>query len=154
MCYPQYVVRGIQRHLIVLEADTSRRLWKKADHDTAEIMPTTLAVDDGRLFFQNTKEVLCFDAKAGTELWRTARPVSINRWAWSAPTFVVHDEVVLSADRDASAQVQNEPASPRQLHWVVSSKGGEAPVGKLIAFSAKPVSSYGAAIAASATTRR
>lgn len=137
LCYPQYVAKGIQRHLMVLEADTGKHLWKKADRDTTEIMPTTLAVDDGRVFFQNTKELLCLDAKSGTKLWRAARPVSINRWAWSAPTLVVQDGVVLSADRNASAQVEKQPASPGQLHWVVSSKGGEAPVGQLIAFSAK-----------------
>jgi len=137
LSYPQYVARGVQRHLIVLEADTGKPLWKKADGDTAEIMPTTLAVSGGRVFFQSTKEVICLDAKSSHELWRTARPVSVNRWAWSAPTLVVHGDVVLSADRDASAQVQKECESPGQLHWVVSSKGGDAPVGDLIAFSAK-----------------
>ena len=137
LCYPQYVAKGIQRHLMVFEADSGNLLWEKTDDDTAEIMPTTLAVDDGRLFFQNTKQLFCLDAKSGDELWRTARPVSINRWAWSAPTLVVHDGVVLSADRDASSQVDKGPAGQNQIHWVVSSKGGEAPVGKLIAFSAE-----------------
>jgi outer membrane protein assembly factor BamB len=137
LCYPQYVARGVQRHLMVFDADTGRRLWKKADSDTAEIMPTTLAVGGGRVFFQSTKEVICLEAESSRELWRTARPVSVNRWAWSAPTLVVHGGVVLSADRNASAQVEQEPKSSEQLHWVVSSKGGDAPIGDLIAFSAK-----------------
>jgi hypothetical protein len=45
--------------------------------------------------------------------------------------------VVLSVDRSASAQVEKQPTSPGQLQWVVSSKGGEAPVGDLVVFSAK-----------------
>jgi len=135
--YPQYIARGIQRHLIVFEGNTGKQLWKKTDSDTAEIMPTTLAVSSSCVFFQNTKDVICLDAKSGHELWRTARPVSVNRWAWSTPTLVVYGDVVLSADRDASAQVQKERENQGQLNWVVSSKGGEAPIGELIAFSAK-----------------
>ena len=138
LCYPQYVAAGgVQRHLMAFGTETGKLLWKKADADTAEIMPTTLAVGGGRVFFQSTKEVICLDAKSSRELWRAARPISVNRWAWSAPTLVVHGGVVLSADRDASSGVEKELQNPGQLHWVVSSKGGEAPVGELVAFSAK-----------------
>ncbi|UCF17610.1 MAG: PQQ-like beta-propeller repeat protein, partial [Phycisphaerales bacterium] len=60
-----------------------------------------------------------------------------SRLGWSTPTLVVHDGVVLSADRAVSAPDQNEPAGPRKVQWIVNSKGGDAPVGEMIAFSAK-----------------
>lgn len=76
-------------------------LWKKTDSDTAELMPTTLAVSGGRVFFHSTEEVICLEAHSGKPKWRAARPVSRNRPAWSAPTLVIYQDVVLSADRAA-----------------------------------------------------
>ncbi len=123
--------------LVAMDADTGRVLWRKADAATSHLMPTALAVADGRLFFQNTKELICLDARSGRQQWRSHRPVTTNRWAWTAPTLVACDGVVLSADRDASSRVGNEAAGQGKVLWVVYSKGGEAPPGKVIAFSAE-----------------
>ncbi len=138
LSYPQYITTGINKSLVVIKADTHELLWRKSDADTAEIMPTTLAVSGGRVFFQNTREVICLSAMSGSELWCSPRPISVNRWTWSTPTLVVYNDVLISADRDASAKVsEQENAEPGQLQWTVSSKGGDAPVGEMIAFSAK-----------------
>ena len=61
-------------------------LWKKADSDTAELMPTTLAVSGDHAFFQNADEIICLDARVGGDVWRTERPVSRARPTWTAPT--------------------------------------------------------------------
>jgi len=105
---------------------------EKTDSDTAELMPLTLAVANGRVFFQNTDNIICLDTKSGSEIWHTPRPISTTRLSWSTPTLVVQDGVVLSADRTVQ-----DAAGPRKLQWVVNSMGGDAPVGELIAFSAK-----------------
>ncbi|NIM52241.1 MAG: hypothetical protein GTO22_23855, partial [Gemmatimonadales bacterium] len=55
----------------------------------------------------------------------------------STPTLVVYDDVVLSADREAPAQKEQDTTEARRVEWTPSSKGGDAPVGELIAFSAK-----------------
>ena len=135
--WPIYAGTVQSKRILAIKSKTGEVLWKKSDSDTADLMPLTLAVSDGRVFFQNADDVICLDAKSGRELWRAPRPISLNRLGWSTPTLVVHDGVVLSADRAVSAQDQNEPAGPRKVQWIVNSKGGDAPVGEMIAFSAK-----------------
>ncbi len=127
----------VDRSIMALNADTGDVLWRRSDTDTAELMPMTLAVGGGRAFFQSTGELICMDARSGQELWRAARPASLEqRPAWSAPTVVVHGDVVYSADREAPTEMDDTPR-PRHVDWLVSRKGGDAPVGELIAFSAK-----------------
>ncbi len=124
--------------LVAIEADTGKKLWTKNDEATERLMPTALAVAKDRLYFENTKQIVCLDARTGKEIWRTDRPLTINRWAWTAPTLVVHGDVVLSADRDAASKVEQEKTSDDgDVLWVVYSRGGEAPAGQLMAFSAK-----------------
>ena len=119
------------QNILVIRADTGDVVWEKSDADTANLMPVTLAVSGGRVFFQNSQELLCLDSKTGDELWRTARPVSLNRPTWSAPTLVAYGEVVLSADRAAPGEVEDEPKRKHRATWI------DAPIGELIAFSAK-----------------
>ncbi len=124
------------KRLLAIEADTGELLWKKAGPQTAEVMPTTLAVSGGRVFFQNADAVVCLDAKTGEPIWRADRPISVNRLGWSTPTLVVYEEVVLSADREVSAPKEQDTQPPGAVRWEPSSAGGRAPVGELIAFSA------------------
>jgi outer membrane protein assembly factor BamB len=134
--WPQYVSRGARTILMAIAVDSGKVLWKKTDVDAAEIMPTTLAAAAGRVFFQTTGEVICLDARTGEERWRAARPVALERPAWSAPTLVVYGDVVLSADRKAPDTLPDGPR-PRTVRWIGTSQGGQAPPGTLIAFSAK-----------------
>ena len=125
------------KRLMAIQADSGKVLWTKNDADTDHLMPTALAVDGGRLYFQNETYLVCLDAGTGKDVWRADRPVATSRWAWSTPTLVVHDGVVLSADRDAGSKVEKKPHEEGQVLWVVYSAGGQAPAGKLIAFSAE-----------------
>ena len=128
--------RHPRKRLLAIEADTGKVLWSKADADTSELMPTAVAAADGRVFFQNAREIVCLDSRSGSVRWRAARRASGNRPAWSAPTLVVHKGVVLSADRSATAKTaQKLPASER-VRWIITSVGGVAPVGELVAFAA------------------
>ncbi|MFP4058698.1 MAG: PQQ-binding-like beta-propeller repeat protein [Candidatus Brocadiia bacterium] len=116
--------------ILALRAPTGERLWEKRDADTARLMPVTLAVAADRVFFQNAQAVVCLDAGTGEALWRAARPVAPKRPAWSAPTLVVHDGVVLSADRAAPGKLDEEPGRKHKAGWI------DAPVGRLVAFAA------------------
>jgi outer membrane protein assembly factor BamB len=122
------------RRLVVLEAESGKVVWEKADAETAELMPLTLAVADGRLYFQNPRAVVCLDAATGKPRWQTDRPISVRRPAWSSPTLVVHDGVVISADRQATPTVAE--AETDAVSWIVSAAGGQAPEGEMIAFAA------------------
>ena len=118
------------RRIVVIDAGTGERLWEKSDPETAQLMPNTLAVSDDRLFFQNTREIVCLDTKTGQSGWRTARPASAKRPGFSSPTLVIHDGVVLSADRASLEEVKKDPGKAHKTAWV------DAPMGELIALSA------------------
>ncbi|NQT15581.1 MAG: PQQ-binding-like beta-propeller repeat protein, partial [Planctomycetes bacterium] len=131
------------KRLLAIDAESGKTLWQKADDVAVEVLPLTLAVDAGRVYFQNPDAVVCLDAATGHQRWEAPRPVAKRRWTWSTPTLVVHGDVVLSADRTADlnidptadANATTEPGS--KIQWVTSSTGGEAPPGELIAYSAK-----------------
>ncbi|NOZ20746.1 MAG: PQQ-binding-like beta-propeller repeat protein [Planctomycetes bacterium] len=135
--WPVYEIKPPRKHLMAIRADTGGLLWKKDGPDTAELMPTTLAVSGGRVFYQNPAGIVCLDAQSGKEIWRAARPIETKRMAWTAPTLVIYDDVVLSADRAAPAQSDQADASGRQVQWTVTSQGGNSPLGELIAYSTK-----------------
>ncbi|MBC8869050.1 MAG: PQQ-binding-like beta-propeller repeat protein [Planctomycetes bacterium] len=102
---------GKQR-IIALDIDSGKSLWKKEFEAPGEIMPTTLAVADGRVCFQTGSDVVCLDAGDGKEAWRSDRPIARSRFSWSTPTLVMHDGVVLTVDRLAKANADETP--PRQ----------------------------------------
>lgn len=134
---PPYLERPPVKRIVSIDAETGKLLWTKSDTDTYELMPTTLAVSDDSIFFQNPDEIVCLDKKSGSELWRAGRPVSRSRPTWSAPTLVVYDDVVLSADRAMKEEKTQDVDDKHNIEWIVSSAGGQAPTGELIAFSAK-----------------
>ena len=134
--WPIYKERPPRKHLVAIKADSGKLLWKKADADTVELMPTTLAAAGKRAFFQSHKELLALDASSGRVLWRAARPVNRRRPSWSAPTLVVYGGVVLSADRAVDAVHPGTDKSGKPGQWAVTSHGGIAPQGKIMAFSA------------------
>ncbi|MFO7905156.1 MAG: PQQ-binding-like beta-propeller repeat protein [Pirellulaceae bacterium] len=127
-----------KKHLMVLDAETGDVIWKKDDAETADIMPSTLAVAEGSVFFQNEKAVFRLDRESGEKIWRTAREITTIRPAYSAPTLVVHDSVVISADRNASVKyAKDAPDSEDRVTWVISSMGGRTQPGRMIAYSAE-----------------
>jgi len=128
--------RAHQKSILAVRADTGELLWSRADRDTAEVMPTTLAVSGDRLFFQNPDAVLCLDARSGKDRWRAPRPVTVKRRGWSTPTLVAYGDVVFSADRAVAGRAEEEDADAKKVEWEPNSAGGNAPVGELIAFSA------------------
>ena len=83
--------QGSAEAVMAVDAATGACLWRQEQ----QCMPLTLALSGGRTFFVAAKQVLCLDAKSGTELWRVPFP---------ARTLVVHgDAVVAATDRNTSA---------------------------------------------------
>ena len=134
--WPIYPTTLPKKRLQAIRADTGDLLWEKHGPDTADLMPTALAIGGERVFLQNPREIVCLEGASGRELWRTARPFAGKRPAWSAPTLVAYKNVVLSADRGMASKPKEVADAGQAIEWVVSSGGGQAPVGELIAFSA------------------
>jgi len=134
--YPRYVTGYLSKQIQCLEADTGRLVWKKKDADTEHILAITLAVNKGRVFFENEKKILALAADTGELLWQAPRPVALRRYAWSVPTLVVKDGVVLSADRAADANLDTEGEDDAKLEWLVTSNH-LLTEGQIMAFSAE-----------------
>ncbi|MBT7302861.1 MAG: PQQ-binding-like beta-propeller repeat protein [Victivallales bacterium] len=116
-----------QKRIVVVEAASGKQLWEKTDDDTNGLMPMTLAVRNGRLYFQNPKGVVCLDRKTGKRLWLAPRPSEYMRPGWSSPTLVVFDGVVISADRQSG---------PNQKVKKDQYAAGGFSTGDLVAFAA------------------
>ncbi len=106
------------RFVTAIEAETGKTLWKKSFDQGEYLLPLTLAVKGPRVCCQTTSALVCLDARSGTDLWRTARATSARRLAYSAPTLVATDEVILLADVDVG-QTPDSPASTGQVEWGV-----------------------------------
>lgn len=133
--FERYSPPAHDTRVVAVEAATGNTLWQCSEPAAREIMPSTLAASMGRVFFQNAEAVVCLDAATGKVQWQTPRPVHRHRLAWSTPTLVVHDGVVLSADRRAE-----QPDG--ELLWIPSGGyheylRGEGIEGKLIAMDAR-----------------
>ncbi|MCA9268884.1 MAG: PQQ-binding-like beta-propeller repeat protein, partial [Planctomycetales bacterium] len=123
----------IHKSVLALDAESGETRWKKEDGQTSSLMAQTLAVAGGRLFFQNTQELVCLDAASGDPLWKSARPIATKRPAWSVPTLIVQGDRVISADRQAPDKPADGDEAAR-IDWTVSFAGGNAPPGEMIAF--------------------
>ncbi len=122
---------GDRRGLMAVDAETGRALWRRPDADP---MPMSLAMADGRVAYMTLQAVVCADAATGKQIWSTPRRVAQQRPGWSAPTLVLHDGVVLAADRwteyrNATDEVTGKPVAG----WLAR----EGWTGDLIAYSAE-----------------
>jgi len=123
-----------EKRIVAIDAASGKLLWTKDDKSTRELLPSTLGVSGGRVFFQAIGQLICLDAKTGDPIWTAKRPTALNRLSWAGSTLVVHDDVVLSADCAVNGQ-----ASGSEIQWKVTAKSDKSPasIGELIAFSAK-----------------
>jgi len=131
-----YPIYGTQRIVAIRTGDGSCvRLWNRQFKNPGEILPTTMAVDGGRVCLQTVSHVICLDATEGEELWRNERPLAGSRFSWSTPTLVMQDGVVLILDRAAGANVDKSPPDKRS-EWIVSSGGrDDRQNGELVTYS-------------------
>ena len=140
--------------ILAVRADSGDVQWRIPGDEAGYVIPATLAVGDGMVHYQTAGEVVCRDAGTGRERWRSPRPIIRQRPTWLAPTLVVHDGVVLSADRNAAwlqvvGLVEEPPGEPGRVEWEECSKEAyrdaeagrpqalEEMAGRLYAFSAE-----------------
>lgn len=128
-----------RKGIVVLDAYSGEIQWQRRDEDTTETLPTAFVVSDGKVFIQNTTHIICMDAATGTERWSVERPVFTTRLSWSAPTLVVKDGVVLSADGSTGGlAAANRRRGGSEVEWVMSDQDiRKHPVGDLVALSAE-----------------
>jgi len=113
------------KRIMAVQADTGKPLWVKEDEDTRGVHPLTLAAKHKRLLLQNTREVLCLATDSGKPLWRYPRPSNYARPGHATPTLVVHDDVVLSADRTGKPVTGRKGGAGSELIALSTADGKE-----------------------------
>ncbi len=94
----------VKKRLVAVRAETGEMLWSKEDADTASYLPLTLIAQGNRALLQNAEAICCLDSGTGKVLWRHAQASLYAREAWSTPSLVMAEDVVLSADRLATGK--------------------------------------------------
>jgi outer membrane protein assembly factor BamB len=108
------------RFIVAVEAASGRRLWKHDFGPGESLLPLTLAVDNGSVYFQSTAGVTRLEAGSGRRVWQTPRATLARRLGFSAPTLVVAEDVVLCADREPVADKPDlSPAVDGRITWGV-----------------------------------
>ncbi len=105
------------RYITAIDAKTGQPLWKREFGKDDFLLPLTLCVRDDRVVYQSTAGVTCLDASSGVEQWHADRRTPERRMAFSAPTVVMADGVVLVADRDIS---KKDPPAHGSIQWGVN----------------------------------
>ena len=59
---------GKGQYVLAVDPETDRVLW---DHPVGNMLGTSLAASDGRVFYHTGKELVALDLEKGEELWRT-----------------------------------------------------------------------------------
>jgi outer membrane protein assembly factor BamB len=77
-----------EKSVLALDADTGLLLWRKDGANVSGLRTLSLCADGDRVFYQNRRDIFCFDLKTGRELWTAS----------SAPLRVVGNDSVFCAD--------------------------------------------------------
>ncbi|RMD63766.1 MAG: hypothetical protein D6826_04085, partial [Alphaproteobacteria bacterium] len=105
------------RFIAAYEPESGRQIWRMDFEKGDFLLPQTVGVKGDALCFQSTRGMGCVDAATGKLRWRKARPTPARRMAYSSPTLVVTDEVVICADREPKSP--GEAASEGKVTWGV-----------------------------------
>ena len=99
-----------QKRILAVRAETGEVLWSKEDAATLGYQPLTLIAQGKRTLFQNPNAIFCLDAATGKQLWRHEQKSEFARVAYSTPTLLIADDVVLCADRAPDARRKSASA--------------------------------------------
>lgn len=103
-----------ERCIKAVDVTSGRELWKRAFAGEDFLLPMSMTVRNGSVFYQDLNGVGRLDAATGQQIWETKRPTVARRMSFSAPTVVATDTILLVADRIAKAN----PATNR-VEWGV-----------------------------------
>jgi outer membrane protein assembly factor BamB len=129
------------------DAKTGKQVWRWPAEGTTEIMPRTLGISAGRVFFQESGDTVCLDLRNGESKWRTPtakmpaakKPAAPSKktdgknkkkkrqpkspdgrsMGWTYATLVAQEEVVLTCD--GSTVKALDSATGKQL-WEAAAK--------------------------------
>ncbi|MCB1226797.1 MAG: PQQ-binding-like beta-propeller repeat protein [Verrucomicrobiales bacterium] len=106
---------GKDRHLIALDPDSGKVLWRK----TLPVAPVTFITDGQRAVFHNGHGLVCLDAKTGEEKWSDENAKTRQLYEFNyGPRVILNQKTLLYAggdgsmkgiDADTGAELWNAP---------------------------------------------
>ncbi len=110
------------RYITALDSDTGEQLWRRDFTGTRFLLPLTMTVRNGSLFYQDINAVGRLDARTGQPQWTKKRPTVARRMSFTSPTVVATDDVLLVADRVPSPNSKKLPtiAATDKIEWGVN----------------------------------
>jgi len=105
------------RFIAAYDPKSNQQLWRMDFAKGDFLLPQTVGVKGDALAFQSTKGMGCLDAATGKVRWRKARPTPARRMAYSSPTLVLANGVVICADREVKSP--GDAANEGKVTWGV-----------------------------------
>ncbi len=88
------------RTLMAVDANTGKLLWKKAN---TKVAPITLSTDGRRVIFYDGEQLVCLEAKSGTQRWASGPEPKRNLLEYNfGPRVLITGDTVLYAGGDGS----------------------------------------------------
>jgi outer membrane protein assembly factor BamB len=87
--------RDAPRRIVAVGTTDGETLWRRDDDAAAAVLPLSLTLSAGRVFFAAPESVHAVDAKTGTEVWKQAHATPLNRPTYWSPTVLEHRGVLL-----------------------------------------------------------
>jgi outer membrane protein assembly factor BamB len=129
------------RYIAAYDSDSGTQLWRKDFTGTRFLLPQTLTVRKGSVYYQDITGVGRLDARTGTPHWRQPRPTVSRRMSFASPCVVATDDILLVSDRKPKPKSKNpqDGIATDKVEWGVDGwnqagfarKGGN----QLIAYS-------------------
>ncbi len=129
-------VREGPRRVMAVAASSGETLWQI---DQTDVLPMSLAARGGRVVYMTKSAVACCDARTGQPRWRAPREVPAQRPDWSAPTVVLHGDVVLVADRWPTFKDSIDPVTNKPVARWLAEQGWAGELTAYAADSGKPL---------------
>ena len=107
----RFAKNALDDTLAAVDVKTGKQLWRK---EGIRVVPYALSAHGGRVIYHNMEDLVCLDAKAGTDIWRT--PNRIASTVGGGSTLVISDGVVLfhghGQAQGANQKAEKAPSKP------------------------------------------
>jgi outer membrane protein assembly factor BamB len=107
------------RYITARDGKSGRELWRRDFVGTNFLLPLTMTLHDGSVYYRDINGLGRLDAATGESVWRKPRPSVARRMAFTSPTVVATDDVLLVADRvpEPNSQDPKTMAATDRVEW-------------------------------------
>lgn len=107
------------RYISALDSESGKQLWKTNFVGKNFLLPLTMTIRNGSVFYQDINGLGRLDARSGQPVWKKKRPTVARRMSFASPTVVATDDVLLVADRvpQSDSQDPKTMAATDKVEW-------------------------------------